>query len=71
MTRTVLQFVREVSAMRVAVCLWALAGLVMVVAIDIEEQDNVLVVTGDNYKQILDENELVLLEFCKYLHSTF
>ena len=52
--------------MRVTVCLLAIAGLALAGAAEVEEEDDVLVVTGDNYKQILEENEFVLLEFCKF-----
>ena len=53
--------------MRVGRCLLALAGLFVVVATDVLEEDNVLVITGENFKQVLEANEFLLLEFCKFL----
>lgn len=51
--------------MRSAVLLLALAGILAVQAAEVEEEGNVLIVTGDNYKQVVEENQFVLLEFCK------
>ena len=53
--------------MRVAVALLALAGLIFVRAAEIAEEEGVLIVTGDNYKQVIEENNYVLMEFCKFL----
>lgn len=53
------------TTMRSAVLLLALAGLFAVHAAEIEEEGGVLIVTTDNFKQIVEDNEFVLMEFCK------
>ena len=45
--------------------LLALAGLCLVQAAEVEEEDNVLIGTGENFQQIVDEHEHLLVEFCK------
>ena len=51
--------------MRSLMLVLALTGLCLVQAVEIEEEDGVLVGTEANFKQIIDENEFVLMEFCK------
>ncbi len=51
--------------MRSVALLFALAGLLAVRAVEVEEEGNVLVMTEGNYKQVLEDNEFVLVEFCK------
>ncbi len=54
--------------MRSAVLVLALLGLsALVQAAEVEVEEGVLVITADNYQQIIDENEFVLVEFCKCL----
>lgn len=53
--------------MRTAILMLALAGLILVQAAEVEEEDNVLVITQENFKEVVDENEFVLVEFCKSL----
>lgn len=53
------------TTMRSAVLLLALAGLFAVHAAEIEEEGGVLIVTSDNFQQVVEENEFVLMEFCK------
>lgn len=38
-----------------------------VAAADIKLEEDVIVATVDNFKQVISENEFVLVEFCKYL----
>ncbi len=51
--------------MRSVVLFIALAGLALVHAAEVEEEDDVLVLTQENFKQVMDENQFVLVEFCK------
>lgn len=48
-----------------ATLLLALAGLLAVQAAEVEVEEGVLVVTNENFKQVVEENEFVLVEFCK------
>lgn len=50
--------------MRAAAFLLALAGFLAVQA-EVEEEGNVLVVTGENFKEVVEGNQYVLMEFCK------
>ena len=52
--------------MRSVSLLLALVGFLLVRAAEVEVEENVLVVTQDNFQQIVDENEFVLMEFCKW-----
>ena len=56
--------------MRSAVLLLALAGLFAVHAVEVEEEGGVLIVTTENFKQVVEENEFVLMEFCKQVVRT-
>lgn len=47
----------------------ALMGLALVQGAEVEEDENVLVLTEENFKQVLDENEYVLVEFCELTHT--
>ena len=49
-----------------AAFLLALAGFLAVQAV-VEEEGNVLVVTGENFKEVVEGNQYVLIEFCKWL----
>lgn len=51
--------------MRSVSLLLALLGFILVRAAEVEVEDDVLVVTQDNFQQVVDENEFVLIEFCK------
>ena len=51
--------------MRSVSLLLALVGFLLVRAAEVEVEENVLVVTQDNFQQIVNENEFVLMEFCK------
>lgn len=44
-----------------AVCLL----VATVAAADIKEEENVLVLTEDNFKEAVDQYEFLLVEFCK------
>ena len=57
--------VQFLPAMRSVVFLLALAGLALVHAVEVEEEENVLILTQANFKQVIDENNYVLVEFCK------
>ena len=50
--------------MRVALFLIALVGLGFA---EIEEEDNVLVLTNDNFQQAIDTYPYILVEFCKLI----
>lgn len=39
-----------------------------VAAADIKTEEDVIVATVDNFKQVISENEFVLVEFCKYAY---
>lgn len=54
-----------VPRMHSVALLLALAGLLAVQAAEVEIEEGVLVVTTDNFKQVVEENEFVLIEFCK------
>ena len=49
--------------MRTAILLLALFGLTL--AAEIETEENVLVLTNDNFQQALDDNQYLLVEFCE------
>lgn len=53
--------------MHSAAFLLALAGFLAVQAAEVEVEENVLVVTGENFKQVVEENQFVLIEFCKFI----
>ena len=44
----------------------ALACLMLLRAVEVEEDEGVLVVKNENYQQVITENEFVLIEFCKF-----
>lgn len=48
-----------------SVVLLLIVGLVHTHAEDIREEDGVLVLTKANFKEALETNEFVLVEFCK------
>lgn len=50
--------------MRMALFLIALVGLGFA---EIEEEDNVLVLTNDNFQQAIDTYPYILVEFCKLI----
>ena len=52
--------------MRSAAVLLALAGLLLVRAAEVEEEENVLVLNGKNFQEVVDSNEFLLVEFCKW-----
>lgn len=42
------------------------AGLALVAADDeVKTEDSVLVLTKDNFQKVIEDNEFVLVEFCK------
>ena len=49
--------------MHTTVLLLALCGLAL--AAEIETEENVLVLTSENFQQALEENQYLLVEFCK------
>lgn len=51
--------------MRSYMFMLALVGFCLVRAGEVEEEEDVLVATGENFKQILEDNQFVLVEFCK------
>jgi len=44
-----------------------LAAASYVAASEIKLEEGVIVATVDNFKQVIADNEFVLVEFCKYL----
>ena len=44
--------------------LLSLLGLILVQAVEVEVEDDVLVLTQGNFQQVIDENEFVLVKFC-------
>ena len=59
------------AAMRSAVLFLALVGLALVHAAEVEEEDDVLVLTQENFDQVIDSTAYVLVEFCKLLSSLY
>lgn len=53
------------AAMRSAMFFLALVGLALVHAAEVEEEEDVLVLNQENFKQVIDENNFVLVEFCE------
>lgn len=49
----------------VTACILALSGLVHCEA-EIKAENHVLVLTNDNFKSAITDNEHILVEFCKY-----
>ena len=49
----------------VSVLLLALTGLCL--AVEFETEDNVIVLTKDNFKEAVEENNYILVEFCKQM----
>ena len=43
-----------------------LVGLFALAACDIKEEENVLVLTSDNFDKAIEEHEHILVEFCEY-----
>ena len=52
--------------MRSVSLLLSLLGLILVQAAEVEVEDDVLVLTQENFQQVVDENEFVLVEFCEW-----
>lgn len=38
---------------------------------DVKTEDGVLVLTTDNFKSVIENNEFVLVEFCKYMFRMY
>lgn len=57
--------IQILAAMRSLVLVLALTGLALVHAAEVQEEEDVLVLTEANFQQVIDENNYILVEFCK------
>lgn len=51
------------------VCLFSLAVVAFCAEAEVTIEDGVLVLTDDNFKSVVTDNEFVLVEFCKYIYQ--
>lgn len=57
--------------MKVILSIAVLLFVGLVHAEEVKEEDGVLVLTKGNFKEVLEKNEFVLVEFCKYNSSQY